>query len=62
MRTSNHTFSAAEELAYDLQQLGRAAVVGERTRGGGVLPASWDQATARVMEMPSTPLNTDAGI
>ncbi|QFZ72031.1 peptidase S41 [Streptomyces fagopyri] len=32
--SSDSTFSAAEELAYDLQQLGRAIVVGERTRGG----------------------------
>ncbi|MEV7567953.1 S41 family peptidase [Streptomyces tanashiensis] len=32
--TSDSTFSAAEELAYNLQQLGRAVVVGERTRGG----------------------------
>ncbi|SDJ38944.1 S41 family peptidase [Streptomyces indicus] len=32
--TSADTFSAAEELAYDLQQLGRAVVVGETTRGG----------------------------
>ncbi|MFD3556291.1 S41 family peptidase [Streptomyces goshikiensis] len=32
--SSDSTFSAAEELAYDLQQLGRAVVVGERTRGG----------------------------
>ncbi len=32
--TSNATFSGGEELAYDLQQLGRAKVVGERTRGG----------------------------
>ncbi|QLQ39482.1 S41 family peptidase [Micromonospora robiginosa] len=28
------TFSGGEELAYDLQQFGRATVVGERTRGG----------------------------
>jgi Peptidase family S41/N-terminal domain of Peptidase_S41 in eukaryotic IRBP len=28
------TFSGAEELAYDLQQLRRSPVVGERTRGG----------------------------
>jgi hypothetical protein len=32
--TSSATFSGGEELAYDLQQLGRATVVGERTRGG----------------------------
>lgn len=32
--TSAQTFSAAENLAYTLQKLGRAKVVGERTRGG----------------------------
>jgi hypothetical protein len=32
--TSNTTFSGGEGLAYDLQQLGRATIVGERTRGG----------------------------
>lgn len=32
--TSATTFSGAEQLAYDLQQLGRATVIGERTRGG----------------------------
>lgn len=32
--TSATSFSGAEELSYDLQQLGRASVVGERTRGG----------------------------
>jgi len=32
--TSGTTFSGGEELAYDLQQLGRATVVGECTRGG----------------------------
>ncbi|MEV6349293.1 S41 family peptidase [Actinoplanes sp. NPDC051851] len=32
--TSATTFSGGEELAYDLQQLKRATVVGERTRGG----------------------------
>jgi hypothetical protein len=31
--TSSGTFSALEELAYDLQAMGRATVVGERTRG-----------------------------
>ncbi|MGH3369782.1 MAG: S41 family peptidase, partial [Nocardioidaceae bacterium] len=32
--TSSATFSGAEELTYNLQQLGRATIVGERTRGG----------------------------
>lgn len=32
--TSKETFSAAENFAYTLQQLGRAKVVGERTPGG----------------------------
>jgi hypothetical protein len=32
--TGAATFSGGEELAYDLQQQGRATVVGERTRGG----------------------------
>ncbi|MEU2613014.1 S41 family peptidase [Micromonospora sp. NPDC007271] len=32
--TSAETFSGGEELAYDLQQLGRATVIGERSRGG----------------------------
>lgn len=32
--TSADTFSGCEELPYDLQALGRARVVGERTRGG----------------------------
>jgi hypothetical protein len=32
--TSASTFSGGEELSYDLQQLGRAVIVGERTRGG----------------------------
>ena len=32
--TSATTFSGGEEVSYDLQQLGRATVVGERTKGG----------------------------
>jgi hypothetical protein len=32
--TSAVTFSGAEQLSYDLQQLGRATIVGEPTRGG----------------------------
>ncbi|MFE5941940.1 S41 family peptidase [Streptomyces sp. NPDC056480] len=39
--TSDSSFSAAEELAYDLQQLGRAVVVGERTRGGAHPCKGW---------------------
>ncbi|MFI9320282.1 S41 family peptidase [Kitasatospora aureofaciens] len=39
--TSANTFSAAEELAYDLQQLGRAEIVGEATRGGAHPREGW---------------------
>ncbi|MEV7402371.1 S41 family peptidase [Streptomyces sp. NPDC091267] len=39
--TSESSFSAAEELAYDLQQLGRAVLVGERTRGGAHPCKGW---------------------
>ncbi|MEV7117092.1 S41 family peptidase [Kitasatospora griseola] len=39
--TSGNTFSAGEELAYDLQQLGRAAIVGETTRGGAHPREGW---------------------
>ncbi len=38
--TSPATFSGGEELAYNLQQLGRARVVGEPTRGGAH-PSTW---------------------
>ncbi|MFI6937827.1 S41 family peptidase [Streptomyces sp. NPDC050418] len=39
--TAANTFSAAEELAYDLQQLGRAVIVGEPTRGGAHPRDGW---------------------
>ncbi|MGW6913794.1 S41 family peptidase [Kitasatospora sp. NPDC054939] len=39
--TSAQTFSGGEELAYDLQQLGRAQVVGEATRGGAHPREGW---------------------
>ncbi|MEU9253809.1 S41 family peptidase [Streptomyces sp. NPDC048270] len=39
--SSADTFSAAEELSYDLQQLGRAVVVGEPTRGGAHPCRGW---------------------
>ncbi|MFD9267960.1 S41 family peptidase [Streptomyces goshikiensis] len=39
--SSDSTFSAAEELAYDLQQLGRAVVVGEPSRGGAHPCRGW---------------------
>ncbi|QKZ21724.1 S41 family peptidase [Streptomyces chartreusis] len=39
--SGDSTFSAAEELAYDLQQLGRALVVGEPTRGGAHPCKGW---------------------
>jgi C-terminal processing protease CtpA/Prc len=32
--TGATTFSGGEQLSYDLQQLGRATIIGERTRGG----------------------------
>jgi C-terminal processing protease CtpA/Prc len=32
--TSATTFSGGEQLSYDLQQVGRAVIVGERTGGG----------------------------
>lgn len=32
--TSATTFSGGEQLSYDLQQLGRATIIGEQTRGG----------------------------
>lgn len=37
---SNRTFSAAEEFAYNLKNLNRATLVGERTRGGANNPGT----------------------
>lgn len=42
--TSSVTFSAGEELAYDLQQLRRATIIGEPTRGGAH-PNAWHPIT-----------------
>jgi hypothetical protein len=39
--TSGETFSGGEELAYDLQQLGRAQIVGEATGGGAHPREGW---------------------
>ncbi|MFD4764378.1 S41 family peptidase [Streptomyces sp. NPDC058439] len=39
--SSGRTFSGGEELTYDLQQLGRAVVVGERTGGGAHPREGW---------------------
>ncbi|KOV68414.1 S41 family peptidase [Streptomyces sp. MMG1121] len=39
--TSGRTFSGGEELAYNLQQLGRAVIVGEVTRGGAHPRGGW---------------------
>ncbi|WP_369390979.1 S41 family peptidase [Streptomyces sp. CG1] len=39
--TSGRTFSGGEELAYNLQQLGRAVIVGETTRGGAHPREGW---------------------
>ncbi|GAA2143406.1 S41 family peptidase [Kitasatospora kazusensis] len=39
--TSGRTFSGGEELSYNLQQLGRAVIVGERTGGGAHPRESW---------------------
>lgn len=45
--TSSETFSGAEEFAYNLQALGRATLIGERTRGGAH-PTEWHQLTEHI--------------
>ncbi len=45
--TSRRTFSAAEEFSYDLQQQGRATIVGETT-GGGAHPGDVERVTEYV--------------
>lgn len=47
--TSAHTFSAAEQCAYDLQVLHRARVIGETT-GGGANPAASTHALGEHLE------------
>jgi C-terminal processing protease CtpA/Prc len=45
--TSSRTFSGGEELAYDLQALGRAVLIGETTRGGAH-PTEYYQLTPHI--------------
>jgi len=46
--TSSRTFSAAEEFSYDLQNLGRARLIGETT-GGGAHPGSTHDIAGKIM-------------
>lgn len=51
--TSNYTFSAGEEFTYDLQNLKRATIIGERT-GGGAHPGGFHDVTPNyVVFIPS---------
>lgn len=45
--TSRRTFSAAEEFSYDLQNLGRARLIGETT-GGGAHPGSTHEVAGKL--------------
>ncbi|GAA1794004.1 S41 family peptidase [Nocardioides hankookensis] len=50
--TSARTFSGGEELAYDLQSLGRARVVGETTGGGAHPREAFDLTTHLQLHVP----------
>ncbi len=50
--TSNRTFSAAEGLAYTLQQLKKAVIVGDTTRGGAHLTRSFSLGNGFVGFIP----------
>lgn len=52
MLTSERTFSAAEGLAYNLQQLKNATVVGDTTRGGAHLTRSFSLGNGFVAFIP----------
>jgi len=51
--TSERTFSGGEELAYDLQALGRAVVVGETTGGGAHPREAFDLTTHLQLHVPT---------
>jgi hypothetical protein len=51
--TSKHTFSAAEELAYDVQSLKRAKVIGEATAGGAHPVAIYDLSPVLKLRIPT---------
>lgn len=51
--TSGETFSGAEEFAYNLQQLRRATLVGETTRGGAHPSTHWRIADHLVSSVPT---------
>ncbi len=50
--TSNYTFSAAEEFAYDLQSLKRATIVGEATGGGAHPVNGYDLSNNFIARIP----------
>ncbi|MEP9361350.1 S41 family peptidase [Nocardioides sp. CN2-186] len=50
--TSAQTFSGGEELAYDLQALGRARVIGETTRGGAHPREAYDLTPHLQLHVP----------